>query len=339
MASEPSKLRVAVFGSTTMGTALSHLIASAGHTCTLLTPDAVVVESINTQHCHPMYFKNAPIHPAVRASIAITEEISQAELVVMAVPSHAMRAAAQQVGPLIQPSQSVLSSTKGFEPGTCKLMTHILCEESCTEHIGTISGPNMQSYMVNGLPTTLVIASDSAQMRQHGWQAFSSPTINVRTDAGMASYEYLSGLKNIVGMEVGMVQGLGLGTNFQGLVAAEGMKELDRLLTKMGLNSQPLYDVAGIADIFLVCTSQFALNYHMAVQIGEGEMLEDLLAPIKARGEMAEGVESLRVGLELAKQYQQPMPLLEAAHALAFRTRPVNKEEFIEAAFKRTTVR
>ena len=132
MASEPSKLRVAVFGSTTMGTALSHLIASAGHTCTLLTPDAVVVESINTQHCHPMYFKNAPIHQAVRASIAIAEEIPQAELVVMAVPSHAMRAASQQVGPLIQPSQSVLSSTKGFEPGTCKLMTHILREESCT---------------------------------------------------------------------------------------------------------------------------------------------------------------------------------------------------------------
>lgn len=330
-------LRVAVFGSTTMGTALSHLIASAGHTCTLLTQDATVLETINTRHCHPTYFKGAPIHPAVRASMDSATEIPQAELVVMAVPSHAMRAAAQQLGSLIHPAQSLLSSTKGFEPGTCNLMSQILREECHTEHLGTISGPNMQIYMVQGLPTTLVIASDSAQMRQHGEQAFTSPTINVNTAAGLASHEYLSGLKNIVGMEVGMVQGLGLGTNFQGLVAAEGMKELDQLLTKMGLNSAPLYGVAGIADIFLVCTSSFALNYQIALQMGQGAMLEEVLAPIKARGEMAEGVESLRVGLELAKQYQQPMPLLEAAHALAFRTYPVSKEAFIEAAFKRNT--
>ncbi|MBO0615234.1 NAD(P)H-dependent glycerol-3-phosphate dehydrogenase [Thiothrix fructosivorans] len=330
-------LRVAVFGSTTMGTALSHLIASAGHTCTLLTQDATVQESINTQHCHPTYFKGAPIHPAVRASMNIADEIPKADLVVMAVPSHAMRAAAQQLGALIHPAQSVLSSTKGFEPTNTKLMTHVLREECQTEHLGTISGPNMQAYMVKGLPTTLVIASDSAQMRQHGWQAFTSPTINVNTVADLASYEYLSGLKNIVGMEVGMVQGLGLGTNFQGLVAAEGMKELDQLLTKMGLDSKPLYGVAGIADIFLVCTSEFALNYQIAVQMGQGMTLEEALAPIKARGEMAEGVESLRVGLELANQYEQPMPLLEAAHALAFSTRPVSKEEFIEAAFKRNT--
>lgn len=330
-------LRVAVFGSTTMGTALSHLIASAGHTCTLLTYDSTVMESINHQHCHPTYFKGAPLHPSVRASMNIAEEIPSAELVVMAVPSHAMRVAAQQVGSLIHQGQSVLSSTKGFEPHTCNLMTHILHEECQTEHLGTISGPNMQSYMVKGLPTTLVIAADSVQMRQHGWQAFTSPTINVNAVADLASHEYLSGLKNIVGMEVGIVQGLGLGTNFQGLVAAEGMKELDQLLTKMGLDSKPLYGVAGIADIFLVCTSEFALNYQIAVQMGQGVRLEDALAPIKARGEMAEGVESLRVGLELAKQYQQPMPLLEAAHSLAFRTYPVSKETFIAAAFKRNT--
>ena len=330
-------LRVAVFGSTTMGTALSHLVASAGHTCTLLTQDTTVQESINTRHCHPTYFKGAPIHPAVRASMNVAEEISQAELVIMASLSHTMRTAAQQVGPFTNASQSVLSATKGIEPSTCNLMTHVLREECNTEHLGTISGPNMQTYMVQGLPTTLVIASDSTQMRQHSWQAFTSPTINVNAVADLASHEYLSGLKNIVGMEVGMVQGLGLGTNFQGLVAAEGMKELDQLLTKMGLDSKPLYGVAGIADIFLVCTSEFALNYQIAVQMGQGMTLEEALAPIKARGEMAEGVESLRIGLELAKQYGQSMPLLEAAHALAFNTRPVSKEEFIEAAFKRNT--
>lgn len=330
-------LRVAVFGSTTMGTALSHLIASAGHACTLLTPDPAVVESINTRHCHPLYFQQAPIHPAVRASSAIEAEIPAADLVIMAVTSLNMHRAIQQVGPLIHAGQSVLSVAKGFEPGTCRLMTHILQEECQIPHIGTMSGPNMQMYMAQGLPTTLVIASDSAQVRQHGLQAFTSPTIKVEAVPDLASHEYLSGLKNIVGMEVGMAQGLGLGLNFHAVVLAQGMRELAQLLAKMGLESQPLYGVAGISDIFLVCTSPLALNYQIAVKTGQGELLEDVLAPMKARGEMAEGVESLRAGLELAKQYGQSMPLLEVTHALVFRTRPVSKEEFIEAAFNRTT--
>ncbi|MGB5599241.1 MAG: NAD(P)H-dependent glycerol-3-phosphate dehydrogenase [Thiothrix litoralis] len=330
-------LRVAVFGSTTMGTALAHLMASAGHACTLLTADPSVVEAINVQHRHAFYFDGLSVHPAVHASSDLAAHIPEANMVVMAVPSHAMREAARQLGPLTHAGQSVLSATKGFEPVVHKVMTQVLREECHTDHIGNISGPNIALDMLQGLPTTLLIASDSAQMRQHGQQAFASPNIHIVTSADLASHEYTSALKNIVAIEVGLATGWGLGNNFRALVMAEGMAELSRLLQRMGLDSSPLYTLAGISDIFLTCSSQFAHNYTIGVKMGEGALLEDLLEKIKARGEMAEGVESLKAGFGLVQQFGQPSPLLEAAHAIAFRTRPVEKEEFIEAAFKRNT--
>jgi len=317
-----------------MGTALAHLMASAGHHCTLLTPDPIVVESINTHHRHPFYFDGLTVHPALHASTNLADAIPDADLVVMAVPSHAMRAAARLVGPHTHGKQSLLSATKGFEPVVHKLMTHVLAEECNSFHIGNISGPNIALDMLQGLPTTLLIASDSAQMRSHGEQAFGSSLIHVVTDADLASYEYTSALKNIVAMEVGLVTGLGLGNNFRALVMAEGMAEISSLLQRMGLAPQPLYTLAGISDIFLTCSSQFAHNYTLGVRMGKGELLEVMLEKIMARGEMAEGVESLRAGFGLVQQWHHPAPLLVATHDFAFRTRSVATDEFIEAAFK-----
>lgn len=335
---EKSKtLRIAVFGSTTMGTALSHLIASVGHASTLLTNDPTVIEAINTQHRHAFYFDGLSVHSSVRASSDLATHIPEADMVVMAVPSHSMREAARQVGPLTHAGQSVLSATKGFEPFVHKVMTQVLREECSTDHIGNISGPNIALDMLQGLPTTLLIAAVSEQMRTHGQQAFAGPNIHILTSADLASHEYTSALKNIVAIEVGLVTGLGLGNNFRALVMAEGMAELSRLMQRMGMDSSPLHTLAGISDIFLTCSSQFAHNYTIGVKMGEGALLEDLLEKIKARGEMAEGVESLKAGFGLVQKFGQPSPLLEAAHAFTFRTRLVDKGEFIEAAFKRNT--
>ena len=337
MNSKPTPLRIAVFGSTTMGTALAHLAATAGHDCTVLTADSTVVDSINQQHCHPLYFQQAPLHPALQASSAVAEHIPMADLVIMASTSLHMRAAAQQVAPFVQPQQSLLSVAKGFEPGTCRLMTQVLREHCPDAQFGTMSGPNMQGYMVQGLPTTLVVAADSATFRADSERAFASARINVKAVADLASYEYLSALKNIVGMAVGVTQGLGLGVNFHAVVLERGLQEVAQLLGAMGLDSRPLYSVAGISDIFLVCTSPFALNYQIAVQTAQGMPLAEALAPMTARGEMAEGVESLQAAMKLAQQYAQPMPLLAVTHALVFGTRPVTNEEFIAAAFGRAT--
>ena len=205
MVSERDCLQVIVIGSGTMGLALSHTIATAGHVCTLLTQDDRVMESINSKHCHPCFFGGLSLHPEVRSSTRFDAHITRADLILMAVPSYAMRRVARSISHLTHARQSVLSVTKGFEPETHSLMSQVLAEELDTDHIGTLSGPNITLDLVKNLPTALVIASNSPQMREHGKRGLATPTVKINLSDDILSHEYASPLTKIINTSKGRI--------------------------------------------------------------------------------------------------------------------------------------
>ena len=336
MESDGKHLDVVVIGSGTMGTALSHVIASAGHSCILLTDDMAVAESVNTLHRHPVFFQGMKIHQTVKGSTAYDARISNADLLVMAVPSYNMREVVRRIGHLTKAHQSVLSVTKGFEPVTHKLMSQVLHEELETFHIGTLSGPNITLDLVRNLPTTLLVSSNSQQMLDHGKLAFSSSSVNVAVSKDVQTFEHISALKNCVAIEVGIVTGLELGDNFRALVLALGMVEISRLLKRMGLHAEAIYGLAGLSDIFLTCSSHFAKNYTIGLQLGGGASINQLLDALKESGEVAEGLESVKAGLFLAQKFGCEAPLLETTHRFIYQNPngEFGTDQFISAAFR-----
>ncbi|VFN00337.1 MAG: glycerol-3-phosphate dehydrogenase (NAD(P)+) [Candidatus Kentron sp. G] len=313
-------LDVAIVGSGTMGTALAHIAACAGHRCTLLTDDAQVAAGISDTHCHPVFFQGLSLHPTLRSDTEWAEHLCAADLLIVAVPSYAMRDTAQRIAPATHAEQAVLSVSKGFEPDTHKPMSEVLHETLPTAHIGALSGPNITLDLIKNLPTRLVVASASGIMRERGRLALSTAQVAITVSDDRPSFEYASALKNIVAFEVGIVTGLGLGDNFRALVMAEGMAEIRGLLAIMGLQAEVFYGLAGLSDIFLTCSSAFAQNYATGVKLGEGSLLEELVALLHAKGEVAEGVESVKAGFALAKQCDYTAPLLAATHKFMYET-------------------
>lgn len=335
MVSEKTTLKIVVVGSGTMGTALAHLTACAGHSCTLVTDDGKVIESLNMQHRHPVFFSGLNIHPKVIASGEADVHIPDAQLVIMAVPSSSMRDAAKKLAHLTHARQSVLSVTKGFEPRTRQLMSEVLREELQTVHIGSLSGPNITLDLVKNLPTKLVISSVSDQMRKQGQEAFSSAKVNIAVSQDIRSYEYASALKNIVALEIGIATGFGLGDNFRALVLVKGMEEISGLMRVMGLDAEVFYGLAGLSDIFLTCSSQFAQNYSIGLRLGEGAVLSELTDALSAKGEIPEGLESVKAGFALTEQQSHKTPLLAATYSFMYqdRDRQESIEAFLSAAF------
>ncbi len=335
MDSEPDKLKVVVLGSGTMGTALAHVAASAGHNCTLLTADTSVVESINAEQRHPRFFSGLKLHAGVRAATNTADHVPEADLLVMAAPSRQMRETARETSGLAHAGQSVLSVTKGFEPSTDKRMSQVLLEELPKTRIGTLAGPNITMDLVRNLPTALMVAAEFPQVRMHARQAFAAPLVKIHTSADLRSHEYVTALKNVVALEIGVVTGLGLGDNFRALVMAEGMAEISRLMTAMELDASALYGLAGLSDIFLTCSSGSAHNYAVGVKIGSGEArLADIQVLLEERGETAEGLHSLKAALALAEQYGCELPLLKATCQFVHGGEKTPAEDFLSAAFR-----
>lgn len=102
----------------------------------------------------PRPFENRPslapnIHPTCDLG-----QVKDAELIVVVVPSVAMRSVAQRLRSLpVQPDAVIVSCTKGIEQGTHKRMTEILQEYLPSNPIGVLSGPNHAEDICLGLPS------------------------------------------------------------------------------------------------------------------------------------------------------------------------------------------
>ena len=89
-------MKCAVIGAGAWGTALAHVLAENGHDVAMWALEPDVVEAIEAGHGNPRFLPGIPLHRGVRAFHERAEALQDAELVVMASPSHALRAVVEE---------------------------------------------------------------------------------------------------------------------------------------------------------------------------------------------------------------------------------------------------
>ncbi len=103
-----------------------------------------------------------------------------------------------------------------------------------------------------------------------------------------------------------MADGLGAGDNTRAAVITRGLAELTRLGVAMGGQAETFAGLAGMGDLLATCISTQSRNRHVGEELGKGKSIEQI---IEEMDQVAEGVKSAKVVLELAEQYGVDMPI------------------------------
>src|SRR5687767_7671603 len=135
-------MRCAVVGGGARGTALSDLLARAGHDVTIWAREPDVVEHINETHANPRFLAGVVLDRNVRASSDLCDAVRGAELVVHAAPSHVLREVVRAAAPGIGRDAIQAIATKGIEPDTLLLMGDVVSAEVPGRPIVALSGPS-----------------------------------------------------------------------------------------------------------------------------------------------------------------------------------------------------
>ena len=109
---------IAVIGAGSWGTALAIVAAESGHEVRLWSRNSDVVATISRSRINSVYLPDAQIPSDVRATSDIGEAVADAELVVIATPSHATRAILESMRAALAPAMILVSATKGIEVET-----------------------------------------------------------------------------------------------------------------------------------------------------------------------------------------------------------------------------
>jgi glycerol-3-phosphate dehydrogenase (NAD(P)+) len=151
---------------------------------------------------------------------------------------------------------------------------------------------------------------------------FSSGLFRVYTNTDVIGCELGGALKNIIAIASGMGDGADAGDNTRAAIITRGLAELTRLGIAMGGKKQTFYGLAGMGDLVATCSSSQSRNHHVGFELGKGKNLEQI---INEMNEVAEGVKTAKVVMELAKKYKVDMPISEQIYKVLYEGSTVNE--------------
>lgn len=312
---------IAVLGGGSFGTAIANLLAENGHTVWQWMRDPEQAESMRTQRQNPRYLQGISLHPGLIPVTDLAATVQGSELIFVALPSSALRQALQPQAAALA-GKCLISTTKGIEAQSFKLMSQILEEIAPAARIGVISGPNLaKEIAAHALTATVVASSDEALCRQvqgvlHG------QTLRVYASSDRYGVELGGALKNVYAIMAGMGAALGMGENTKSMLITRALAEMTRFAVRLGANPMTFLGLAGVGDLIVTCTSPKSRNFQVGWALGEGLSLDEAVSRL---GEVAEGVNTLRVLKSKAEELQVYMPLVAGLHAILFEGRTLQQ--------------
>lgn len=301
---------VGIVGAGAWGTALAQAAAMAGNDITLVARSPALVEEINRHHTNRSYLPDMLLSGRITAAGRL--DIA-ADLVILAVPAQASRAALLEIGEVALTGIPVVLTAKGLEAGTLKRQSQILADLAPRAVPYVLSGPSFADDVAAGRPTAVTLAGDDPEATQAIAAMLAGPTFRPYAAGDRVGVELAGALKNVYALACGAVEGAGLGASARAALLARGFAELSRIVVAMGGVASTLTGLAGLGDLTLSCTSTHSRNYQFGMALGRGENVGE----IKAHGaKLAEGVATAPVAQQLARNLGIDAPLIDAVNLL-----------------------
>ncbi len=263
-----------------------------------------------------VYLPDAPFPPSLSAYPDLEECIDDVHDVLIAVPSHGLRATLTQIKPLLADDTRVCWATKGFELHSGKLPHQVVGEVLGKDRpMAVLSGPTFAKEVAAGLPTALTIASNQGDFAEALARAISDGTFRAYTSDDIVGVEVGGAIKNVLAIGAGMSDGLGFGANTRIALINRGLVELMRLGVALGAKRETFMGLAGMGDLVLTCTDNLSRNRRMGLALAAGKTIEEAQEEIQ---QVVEGVLAAEAVKEVADELGIEMPICHQVYRIIY---------------------
>lgn len=323
-------MNITIVGAGAWGTALAISLAT-NHRVTLWARDAAQIEAMKVTRYNQHYLPDILLPADLKLSSDFSAALAAAELVIIAVPTSALRPILHQLVRLSR-SFSVVWLCKGFEAETAKL-PHQVVAEVLPEGFkyGVLSGPSFAQEVARGFPTALTLASADQEFARNTAQALHHAYLRIYASSDMVGVEVGGAVKNVMAIAAGICDGMGLGLNARAALLTRGLAEITRLGLKLGGRSETLSGLSGVGDLILTCTGDLSRNRQVGLLLVQQHDLPEILRRL---GHVAEGVYTVREVHHLAQRLGVAMPICEAVYRILYEHVPA--AEMVATLLNRT---
>lgn len=307
-------MKTAVIGSGAWGTALAMVLLDNGHEVSLWSYDPKEREILERERENPL-LKGVPLPEGLRLTSHL-EAAKGCGVVVMAVPSFAVRETARKLAPFLEEGTILVSVSKGIEKDTSLTLSQVIQSEVGEKiPLVALSGPSHAEEVSRKMPTTVVSASEDKKAAELVQDLFMNERFRVYASDDVVGVELSGALKNVIALCAGCCDGMGFGDNTKAALMTRGLSEIARLGEAMGGRKETFAGLAGVGDLIVTCTSMHSRNRRFGILLGQGKPVEEARQEV---GAVVEGYYATATAKALADQMGVDMPIVQAAYEVLY---------------------
>ncbi len=315
-------MRICVLGAGSWGIALTKLLALNEHSVIVWSIDPEEISMLKEYSQHKTKLPGVMLPGTVEFTTDMEAALSDAELVVMAVPSPFVRSTAEKAAEYIKDERIIVNVAKGIEEDTLKRLSQVIKEEIPQAKVAVLSGPSHAEEVGKELPTTVVVGAETKELAETVQDVFMNDFFRVYISPDIIGIELGGAVKNVIALAAGIADGLGCGDNTKAALITRGIYELTALGVAMGGKAETFSGLSGTGDLIVTCASVHSRNRKAGFLMGQGYTYQEAMDEVKM---IVEGVYSAKAALKLATLYEVEMPIVEEVNKILFEDFPAKE--------------
>jgi glycerol-3-phosphate dehydrogenase (NAD(P)+) len=307
----PAGPRVAVIGAGSWGTTFGKILADGGAQVTMWARRAELAHEIDEAKRNSRYLPGINLPRTMAATHELAIALRDVDQVYLSVPSQSLRENLKALRPLLSGNDAkIVSLMKGVERTTGLRMSQVIEQElRCDpDRIAVASGPNLALEIAREQPTAAVISSRSRETAEEVARAARNSYFRTFVNTDVIGTEFGGVLKNLIAVAIGIVDGVGYGENTKASIITRGLVEMTDFAVANGAHPETLQGLAGLGDLIATCQSPLSRNNTAGRLLGQGYSFQDV---VKQMEQTAEGLASVAPVLQLARESEVHMPIVE----------------------------
>ncbi len=202
---------------------------------------------------------------------SIGDLVAACNLLLICVPSWASRDVVGRIAKHINPQYPplIISLSKGVESGFAtmdQILRQMLPEGA---PYGLLYGPMIASELVAHAMGAGVLALSDNEYDSMVRDVFAKARVYLELSGDLHGTAVCGALKNVYAMTFGVCDGLRLGSNARGRLSVVVVREMKRILQRVGADPATAEGLAGLGDLMASGTDDRSFNYRVGRSIAE----------------------------------------------------------------------
>ena len=315
--SEYSPGRIAVCGGGSWATAIAKILLSTQDSINWYMRRQDQIDDFLKLSRNPSYLTGLKFDTdRVNFTSKINEVVKNSDTLIFATPSPFLKMHLKKLRQSLK-TKTIVTAIKGIVPDENLIVTDYFQQFLSVpkDNLVVLAGPCHAEEVALERLSYLTIACSNREKARKLACIFTNNYIKTSTTDDVTGIEYASVLKNVYSIAAGICHGLKYGDNFQAVLIANAIQEMQRFCNAVHPLHRSIDESAYLGDLLVTAYSKFSRNRTFGTMIGKGYSVKTAQLEMEM---IAEGYYGTKCIKEINECYHVKMPIMEFVYNVLY---------------------